>query len=275
MNGWNYAEGNPIFLTDPSGHKPAPPPYIPEWGIHPFGMNGYIEGESWSASFLGQYVQYHGTEIVYDFVTRERARFLYSGYLRDFSWCGLNTSVLDGSHSGYLGWYEFWDLPIEQEYGGPFINFTSSFSPLSANVLSKATQAVKAIPLGQFYNPSYGWSVFCATTDWGGPFPGVNLSRPQCGINLSLSVGLAQGITRGKVSLPFGVGIYFTTYVKDGRAKEYDDVNEMAKDILQGVESPWGSVDGLTRLARHEAVDQAQKIWDWQANYRSPGGAAP
>ncbi len=124
LNKFNYVEGNPINLVDPSGYFPTFCHYSPNgalyelcvlayYGLEPISVyklgeqikgshgcyygiinyrsSGYLEGiEGWLAMMRG------GFELVYDFATMERMRFGFWGF-------GLNDAVDIGSGVSFYG----------------------------------------------------------------------------------------------------------------------------------------------------------------------------
>jgi len=256
FNGWSYVEGNPILLTDSSGREPEPPRIVPpDYGLGPFAMNGYIEGVSFSKTIVGQMIEYRGVEIVYDFVTHERMRFNYVGYWKE--WCGESFSLGDATINIYAGWYGFQDRPIQEEYSGPFANFSSTAAaaiPLAQAALNRV-QPVASI--------GGGWTAFCtASVDWT-LVPGVDWPTTRCGVSLSVSMGAGFSFLK---SGPFGASVYFTDYRPETSAQHYSSLEDMTRDILVGWSSPaWAT--SLLEIARQYAVDIAGDIWEWQSAY--------
>jgi RHS repeat-associated protein len=135
LNGWNYAEGNPVNRVDPSGNdpracnreprnildvvknlrckerisRPRPLPAIPDFNLDDlFPFNGYIEGVTFIGQVASQYITIFGKEIVYDFVTHERAEFTFQGYTIFLASCGVNLGTAwEGSANPYVGTFDF------------------------------------------------------------------------------------------------------------------------------------------------------------------------
>jgi len=113
MNRWMYGYGNPINLTDPTGHKPL--------GL------GYVEGLSvsiandFSTTFGLVDGTISGAEIVYDYATMTRARFAYTGEVTG-AITGVSAAIYAGVINGFG--YKLGDVQsaqINDDYKGTFV----------------------------------------------------------------------------------------------------------------------------------------------------------
>ncbi|MBN1149235.1 MAG: RHS repeat-associated core domain-containing protein, partial [Anaerolineales bacterium] len=148
LHKWNYAFSNPVNVLDPSGMAPppptppippTPPPPAPEPKprstptppgytpltptvvraldpcVLPFPPSppsrGYMEGRSFASGVGSGTVD--GYEIVYDFATMTRARFLYSGDIGGFVW--------SAGASLYAG--NLWGFRWNKEYDGGDVSY--------------------------------------------------------------------------------------------------------------------------------------------------------
>jgi hypothetical protein len=273
MNGWGYGLGNPIKYTDPSGNDAEPPepfPWTPLFNIdNPFAFNGYIEGANWLTSILSQIIDIEGIEIVYDFVTHERARFTYHGKSIPLACGTIANSLYDSTVSIYAGTYDFLGFSdpqthrqkgIKDDYEGPFFNFSASYTPLSLNLPFGG----KPFPVGA----NIGVGYFCATTPGILGVPGIQLNPAQCGVSLGVGIGSSGNIVPG---LPFEEAVYYTAYQIDPTTlQHYSSLAAMQTDILLGWNAPAAIVSDLYLPARAAAAAAAQSIWYWQANFH-PG----
>ena len=85
LNRWNYVEGNPVNLIDPTGHNPF--------------TFGYMEGYSFGGGLGEGY--FGGEEIVYDYATMTRARFTYEGTLGSPLQASAGLTVYTGEITGF------------------------------------------------------------------------------------------------------------------------------------------------------------------------------
>jgi len=183
LNRWMYVEGNPVNLTDPTGH-------FPEWcrskwtkwgyakcvldnyNLEPAGSiflngdavkdvkgssgcwsgpvhyraHGYIEGYSWFGT-----IAWGGTEIVYDFSTMERSEFRYSGI-------GVNDSVIGGGYAPYAGIVEGLrsDMSLREKYLGlAFIESYGLDIPILLDGLSVGLGGTKATAIQDWKLKAY------------------------------------------------------------------------------------------------------------------------
>ncbi len=305
MNGSGYVEGDPINKADPSSRNPSdsggprPWPYAPEFNRNDlFPFNGYIEGVSFVSQIASQIVGIAGREIVYDFVTHQRAEFIYQGYkiLLGTS-CGMNfgTAWGEGSANAYVGTYDFlasdarkWLYErklvyqdVIEEYQGPFFNYfinasTPSWSALIAPNLKLPISA------------NGGVNIFCSAPlhvklNISGSdvidIPALDLQTTKCGASISLGVGTSSEYSELKYA-PASGGMYFTDYTGNPfSVRNYSGrdpnllgdgtgLNAMINDIISGNQTPIGlaqaAMDSLLSLSRSRAAIAAREIWTWQ-----------
>jgi len=161
-NAWLYVYDNPINLTDPSGKQvPTPPPPTPPTPIPPTQTptpylpfpiplpvttpiackpfliprppsQGYMEGYSWSIGFMEGGIA--GWEIVYDFATMARLKFIYTGQI------GFVVGSIDWSlYAGQL-WGFKWARPtnaydqLVNDYQG---SFKGAYAGISGSPIEK------------------------------------------------------------------------------------------------------------------------------------------
>ena len=143
LNRWGYVEGNPVNFVDPTGRKPEWCQSMPNKAMYEFCIGAHYKIEPVFYFEAGKYVQgtkgcysgptkyrtsgylegaggfltiwWGGSEVVYDFATMERQKFLYFGP-------GVNDSVLGGgvaASAGIIAGFRS-DRDITKDYAGPF-----------------------------------------------------------------------------------------------------------------------------------------------------------
>lgn len=244
LNRWGYVEGNPANLTDPSGKIPeyckamkSKIAYhdciLTTYHVRPIGnvylatstvtgsegcfsgpieyrAGGYLEG-------IGGFIMtwWGGSEIVYDFATMERQKFLYLGPGVNDSFLGGGISAYSGAVSGFRS-----DNNITRDYAGPFFSVTGGVG-------------LDVGELGQFVGLGVGVSGFIS---WGD----ARLYGISWYIGGGLSVDLIPGLEAG-----MGIFLFYQptsspqSYVYNAPDGKKVNRGLLLQDIGSGSLSPW------------------------------------
>lgn len=192
------------IIKDPSGNIPV--------------YNGYNEGWSAIKVFPGLIWEIRGQEIVYDFVTLERASFNYHGVGKGNEQAsGFCFDLFSLSTSVYLSGMDGFDAKGIQQYAGDSVSFF-----LSGNLPKP------------FYIVGIGASIeFSSSTAWpGNPIPNFDVT------STSIATTAWFGDTFDLV--PVAIGGYHSFYSISSNIKRYQNTDEMVKDIYAGDNSPVG-----------------------------------
>ncbi len=265
MNGWNYAQGNPIEYTDPSGMVTCPSDL-------PTASRIYGEG---AAAVATQYFGFNGTgvpgvwegiEVAYNLDTMERTTFSVKGLviarLTTISVGRVDYTSI-GSGIGVPA-YSVGDPrnDLGRDYGSVFINdcvgTAGNLSPLPVSFITALAC--------RFHAQSADFSGIS-----GGSFIGIDVGVPLVGMALA---PVTKMVSLGSLikPIPFSVSYSELNYVPDySTYKLYDSVSQMAEDIRIGADSPTLSfinedIAGLKSVlnATRVAVAEAFKLIQFQ-----------
>jgi RHS repeat-associated protein len=219
---------------------PVPPvPAIPAPAPDPATPTGYLEGEVTSSTFLLCTLHVEGTEVVYDFRSKERGRFKYTKAKEGVA--GVSVSLADVGHYYYVGLiWGFKDIDpgsLNGEYKGPFWSFSTGGN------------------LGRWGLSGNGnFSLFSSTPD--GVIPNWQLWGITVGVGGSGGGDPALGYT----AFPLNAGVVWTKYTMIPPAVPYPDRASMIPDIIRGTDSPIQGAMAYVGVDRKLAGDLVQRM---------------
>jgi hypothetical protein len=188
-------------------------------------QNGYIEGTSTSAVGVFAVLEANGREVVYDFMTLERAEFTFKGdrFLLGL-FCGLSTSLVGLWKSWYFGTFNFpQGSKLERDYGGKSMSLTAGIG----------TGRNPLVGPGGSFDVSVEGTYFVSTG--GDPILGVPTVQDSSLWGVTVTP-LSEGFTFGR--LPVGITQMVLNYsIVRTSIENYNSFEEMATDIESGVHS--------------------------------------
>jgi RHS repeat-associated protein len=223
LNRWAYANANPANLVDLSGRAA---------GL--LDQNGYSEGMIMAFTGFFMNLVVSGNELVYDFETLERAKFFITARIDPSTgkekWiaggCSSIVNITGATYtSGIFGFNH--DGGIAEDYGGQSISVGGGFSLI---IPGAGAIAFSSVDTG---TNTPNWDVF-----------GLS-SYQELGVDISAMALILEG------------GGMITEYHLAGDVKLYNNIDEMAQDIMKGEESPIHTHIGLKTL-REWAAEQAK-----------------
>jgi hypothetical protein len=227
FNRWNYVNGNPVNLADPTGNEP-----------HPFTGNGYAEGTSIIHTALFQTWSATGEEIVYDFETMERGKFHFEGKTNSeeklsIGWC---TNVLSVGRAPYSSVIIGFDSVAD---GGGIKNDYSDLAfSLQMDISAPILLGLGGLGFGGVYFQTAGRPEFIDIPDVAG----------LAFFHKEISAG-------GVLDIPISLAGFTTNYTLT-EYNEYKNVDDMIRDIRQGDKSPNGAGDPINWFWREMAIKQ-------------------
>ncbi len=240
---WNHIEDPDHILAGDILYLEDPTPFLqnsePTLRADPGIMTGYVEGVSAKSSFLFLTFGVTGREVVYNFMTRERAEFTYKGYpfIKDWA-CGVTSNIWEASNAIYAGFYHFpQDNDIYEYSGKTFIISASAGIPIPA----LDERLGEAVSLGAFADGvelDWSFSTSGSPIEIGemASIPTVaNINNPLYGGSVGITAGASKSVSR---TSPLGVSVMFIEYSGPINYKQFDTVDEMAEELLKGTYSP-------------------------------------
>lgn len=240
---WNQIEnpdhiiaGATIYLEDPTPYLQKPEPTL---RADPGVMTGYVEGVGAKASFLFLTFGVKGREVVYNFMTKERAVFTYKGhpFIKNRA-CGITSNIWEESNSIYAGFYHFPQDKNINDYSGKSIVISASAGiPIPA----LDERLGEAVNLGAFANGveldwSFSTSGYPIELGDMASIPTVaDINNPMYGGSIGINAGASKSVSR---TSPLGVSVMYIDYSGPIDYKKFDTIDEMAEELLKGTFSP-------------------------------------